>query len=367
MKKVSIVLPVYNGEKYIKEALDGIRAQTYSNWELILVNDCSTDATKKIVDQYAAMDKRITVIHNKTNQKLPRSLNIGFSAADGAYFTWTSDDNIYEKDAIEQMVRCLDEHPQYGMVYCDMCYIDEEGKITGDISMDEKELYVRNCIGACFLYRQKAAKEAGEYDPNMFLVEDYEYWLRLNEHVTIYHLAEKKYYYRKHQGSLTEKRAAEIRNQLYVLRKRKLNFLLERLDREGKIQLFLEMWLVGPEEMWNTKDSFFGEEVPEIIHWLVCIRKHNVDETKKYILIGAGEIGRRTFGRLGKENIAYFADNNPSLKGQTVEGKPVIGVDDLSEIYQDYNVVIAVDISKSITIARQLKEKSIDRFCLLDE
>ena len=131
MKKVSIVLPVYNGEVYLRQAIESVLAQTYENWELIIVDDCSTDGSPAIMDEYAGWDARIKVVHNKENQKLPESLNIGFRQAEGDYFAWTSDDNMYKPDAIETMVSVLDARPQYGLVYCDMDYIDDDGRETG--------------------------------------------------------------------------------------------------------------------------------------------------------------------------------------------------------------------------------------------
>ena len=102
-KLISIILPTYNGEKYIRESIDSILNQTYKNWELIIVNDCSTDQTPTIVDEYATKDSRIKIINNAMNLKLPKSLNIGFKEAKGEYYTWTSDDNIFKPTALEVM------------------------------------------------------------------------------------------------------------------------------------------------------------------------------------------------------------------------------------------------------------------------
>lgn len=88
---VSIVLPVYNGEKYLRESLDSILAQTMEDWELIAVDDCSKDATPQILADYAASDSRIRVMRNAENQRLPRSLNIGFAEARGEFLTWTDE------------------------------------------------------------------------------------------------------------------------------------------------------------------------------------------------------------------------------------------------------------------------------------
>ena len=99
---VSIIMPSYNTGKFIKETINSVLNQTYNNWELIIVDDCSTDDTLSIANKYSSMDKRIHVIHNEVNKKLPASLNIGFRRAEGKYLTWTSDDNMYVSDALKK-------------------------------------------------------------------------------------------------------------------------------------------------------------------------------------------------------------------------------------------------------------------------
>lgn len=83
--KISVILPVYNGEKYVANAIESILNQTYHNIELIIVNDCSADNTLQIIEDYAKKDDRIKIYCNDSNQKLPKSLNIGFSKASGDY------------------------------------------------------------------------------------------------------------------------------------------------------------------------------------------------------------------------------------------------------------------------------------------
>ena len=95
---ITIVLPVYNGSRYLSTALDAILSQTYKNFELIVVDDCSTDTTPKILTDYSFQDSRIRTIRNETNLKLPTSLNVGHQAGRGSFFTWTSDDNIPHSD-----------------------------------------------------------------------------------------------------------------------------------------------------------------------------------------------------------------------------------------------------------------------------
>ena len=106
-KKVSVVLPVYNGAKRVSKAIESVLSQSYTNLELIIVNDCSTDNTMEVLRGYADKDSRIKVYENEVNQKLPRTLNNGFSHVEGDYLTWTSDDNTYKLNAIERRGRIL--------------------------------------------------------------------------------------------------------------------------------------------------------------------------------------------------------------------------------------------------------------------
>lgn len=215
-KKVSIILPVYNGEKYIEEAIDSIIKQTYTNWELVIINDCSTDNTLEIINKYAVMDKRIRVYTNENNLKLPKSLNAGFSHAEGDYFTWTSDDNILKDNAIQTMAEYLDGNPETDMVYANYSLISPEGEVGSRLNlMDPKYLLIGNIVGACFMYRKDIADRVGEYDANLFLAEDYDYWLRIYLAGNMKHISDDLYLYRQHPGSLTETKKKSVNEQTY--------------------------------------------------------------------------------------------------------------------------------------------------------
>ena len=206
-KLVSIILPVYNGQKYLRQSIESIINQTYKNIELIIVNDNSTDSSLFIANEYAKNDSRIKVISNNENLKLPLSLNVGFSQASGEYLSWTSDDNFYSLNAIEKLVAYLDKNKQDVMVCSNFFKLYEE-----DNQIEETKLRVSpqsmingNCVGACFMYRKSAADIIGGYSKDKFLVEDYDYWLRINSLLNIKkaRLSEPLYYYRFHSKSLT--------------------------------------------------------------------------------------------------------------------------------------------------------------------
>ena len=217
---VSVVLPVYNGERDLKKSIESVLNQTYKNLELILVNDGSTDGTLEIMESFAAKDSRIRII-NQENKKLPTALSVGFREAKGEFFTWTSADNIMLPDCLEIMVDDLKRKPDVAMVYGNMRLIDARGHIkrgkfwfekplfSGNVRFpkDAKALntYANNTIGAAFLYRAEAAYLLGDYSKYKTNLEDYDYWMRMNSLLKIHHTDEEKpiYLYRIHDESLT--------------------------------------------------------------------------------------------------------------------------------------------------------------------
>lgn len=213
---ISVVLPSYNGEEFLKQSIESVINQTYSNWELIIVNDCSTDKTLEIASGYAKKDDRIRVIANDVNKKLPASLNIGFRQARGEYFTWTSDDNYFYPQAFEKMVNFLEEKQEYGMVYarCKLLNcLPKQIDVWGEIEATPQNLLDFNVCGACFLYRKAIADEVGNYSEDKFLAEDHDYWLRVRLKTPIANIDEELYSYRLHNKSLT----SEYKNKARML------------------------------------------------------------------------------------------------------------------------------------------------------
>ncbi len=360
---ISIVLPVYNGEDFLQYSIESIINQSFKNWELIIVNDCSIDRTKEIAEKYVNMDERIKLINNKVNMKIPDSLNIGFSNAKGDYLTWTSDDNIYMENALSRMVRELELNPDVSLVYSDMYIINKQGKIEGEQSIDETNVYLMNCVGACFMYRKKHAKIIGDYNPKLFLVEDYDYWIRLNKVGKVKRIPEKLYYYRKHDRSLTVQRTRDVEKRLYNMRIKHLDFLLSKMDELSKEKLFLDMW--NQERCLNKeviKKFFKSGVVPQKFQWIY--NQNEIDTKKEIVLFGAGSIGKRALDFFGKERIIFFSDNNEKLIGSKVDGIEVISFKKLIIIKNKVQVVVSVDGRKEMLIARQLVENGVSNYVL---
>lgn len=220
----------------MRESIDSVLAQTYTDWELLIIDDGSTDHTAEIAAEYTRKDSRIHYYKNPQNMRLPRTLNRGFSLANGAYLTWTSDDNYYYPTALERMVRALEaEKKDFVCASCDV--IDGDGEIVECIMVNDrakKRIVGSNPVGACFLYTRKVYEIIGDYDPNMTLVEDFDYWQRICAKFPLACISDKLYAYRWHDGALTSTMKKDTFNQTLekMLLKNRPSF--GRLDAEQK-------------------------------------------------------------------------------------------------------------------------------------
>ncbi len=212
---VSIVLPTYNRAHLLPYAIRSVLNQSHTNLELIVVDDHSSDTTPDVVAEFD--DPRIRYFRNDPNLRLPRSLNRGFSQASGDYLTWTSDDNLFLPTAIARMVEML-THRACDFVYADyyqFSNLTEDGRPTETELRrlpDKLQLGKGNHIGACFLYTRAVYDTIGEYDPELFLVEDYDYWMRAAKQFSFCHLAEPLYYFRRDENTLFWSRFGEVKS-----------------------------------------------------------------------------------------------------------------------------------------------------------
>lgn len=221
---VSVVLPVYQQADMVAQAIDSVLAQTYPSFELVVVDDGSSDGLHEAVRPYLA-DPRVRVVR-QPNQGLPKALSTGFEFATGEFFTWTSADNRMHPDQLTRLVTFLQNQPEVAMVYADYELIDEQGQpleggefrvmdrtdksnlsvVRVNRSTHDLNRYEDNFIGACFLYRGQVGRLLGDYNPELGL-EDYDYWMRINRLFRIEHLGtdEVLYQYRVHDNTLSAK------------------------------------------------------------------------------------------------------------------------------------------------------------------
>ena len=193
---VSIVIPVYNGSNYVREAIDSALSQTYKNIEIIVVNDGSTDDTDEICKSYGNKIRYF----KKENGGVSTALNKGIEEMKGEYFSWLSHDDVYYPEKIERQIEILSELADYEdiILYCDFEMIDEKGetivKVRNDHDMLMKKpeyALLRACVnGITLLIPKKAFEEYGYFDENLRCVQDYVMWREMMKTYKFLHIGE---------------------------------------------------------------------------------------------------------------------------------------------------------------------------------
>lgn len=126
--RVSLCMPVYNGEKYVRNALDSILAQTFTDFELIVTDNASTDRTGEIVSQYAEKDGRIRYFRNEKNLGAAKNFNLGYELARGVYLKWCAHDDIISENFLEVLVKTLDENEDASLAFGQVVFIGSNGE-----------------------------------------------------------------------------------------------------------------------------------------------------------------------------------------------------------------------------------------------
>ena len=185
MPKARVIMSVYNGEKYLPEAIESILDQTLDDFEFIIVNDGSTDGSSGILDSYSKQDTRIRIIRNDLNIGLTRSLNRALESAKGPYVARMDADDISSSGRLEKQVSFLEKHPDLGLAGCYAVVIDGSGATVKNVVMPEKVnelIRKRNYyLHGSIMVRTDIIRELGGYDEEMRYAQDYELWLRLSK------------------------------------------------------------------------------------------------------------------------------------------------------------------------------------------
>ncbi len=184
MPLVSVVVPAYNVSKTIRDTIDSILKQTFSDFELIIINDGSTDNTLQVIE--GVRDPRVQV-YSYENGGLPEARNRGIKRATGEFITFMDADDLWTPDKLESQVAALQKNPAAGLAYSWTCFMDSEGKsFSQDLpSYLEGNVYPQLLIGnfitsgSNVMLRASTVKSVGGFDPSLKSIEDWDYWLRV--------------------------------------------------------------------------------------------------------------------------------------------------------------------------------------------
>jgi glycosyltransferase involved in cell wall biosynthesis len=213
--RVSVVMSVFNGERYLHAAIESILGQTFRDFEFIIVDDASTDRTPEILAGFARQDQRVVLLRQSVNGGYTRGLNLALAIARAPYIARQDADDISLPDRLARQVAYLEAHPAVGVVGSLVELIDRDGRplhrsfFPRALSNSEiqAQLWVSNCIcHGSVLIRRRWLDQVGTYDVSLEPAEDYDLWLRLGEVCELVNLGTPLYQYRYHDESVSEKR-----------------------------------------------------------------------------------------------------------------------------------------------------------------
>jgi len=212
---VSVYITNYNYERFIRESIESVLAQSLQDFELIIIDDGSTDASRDIIEEYRERPE-VTIIYQQ-NKGLNITNNVAMRVAKGKYLMRLDADDYLVPEALEKMVAPLEADPELGLVFPDYYYVDAEGHITGEERRHnfEKEvsLYDQPAHGACTIIRLSFLKKIGGYNESFTCQDGYDLWLKFIIHYSVKNVNEPLFYYRRHGSNLTtnEERILETR------------------------------------------------------------------------------------------------------------------------------------------------------------
>ncbi len=244
--KISVIMPVYNSEKYLNEAIESILRQSYTDFEFLIIDDCSTDNSPSIIQSYR--DPRIRYIHNDGNQGVAYSLNRGLALAQGEYIARMDADDISLPEKFKHQVSFLDQHPAVGVLGTAVCLMDASGKKRDKLSFPTEHisLYWRLCffenpiIHPTVMMRKDVVDRAGGYLVEMTNSEDYDLWCRLSGFTHLANLPDVHLHLRKHSENVsskkwTDQKQKSIQNsQRLLLKHLKEDISFQQLERAAQ-------------------------------------------------------------------------------------------------------------------------------------
>ena len=239
--KVSVLMPAYNAEKYIAEAIESILNQTYKDFEFIIVDDCSTDDTAKIIKKYAKKDKRIKYFKNDENSGVTVSLNNGLKHCSGEFIARMDADDISLKDRFHEQLRFLKD---FDVIGTNIVFVNEDGKQIGKRNYDEdvsKVITIESPLAhPTVMFKKSLVKERG-YLEDLIAGQDYDLWLYLYSKGAKFKVIQKPLLkYRLHKETIKSKKTKQTIRDTLKTKKRARKEYGVRFDCKARRRICIE-------------------------------------------------------------------------------------------------------------------------------
>jgi len=321
--QISVIMLAYESGKYIRASIESILAQTFKDFELLIIYDDSKDDTIKIIEEFVKKDERVKCIKNENRKGIVGAANTGLKYAKGKYIARLDSDDLSLPDRLEKQITFMEENPQYGLLGGGYRQIDSEGKILSNSwipsAVPEKIksilLFENYFAQSTIFIRRTVLDITGFYDENILSMEDYNLWVRCSFVTKVWNLPDILVYYRVHSDSDTI-RKSDIRQTVlsaaykYQFDKISLSFTAEELFLHYSIynnNFIPAKEFIQKEKLWLIKlydfngkngkyDEFFFNEVLSEKWFEICYHSSVLGlwaffEYNKFLL---SKIGKKT-------------------------------------------------------------------------
>lgn len=264
-RPITVIFPVYNAAEYLKEAVDSILNQTYQDFELLAINDGSTDNSVEVFEGYD--DERIRLVHNEQNMGLIATLNKGLDLCESPYIVRADADDICMPTRLEKQFNFMEAHPEVGLSGTWYVGFTEKGEtplrsgyLTSDDDIRIKHLHQLHVSHGTSIIRKKVLDEHNlRFDPDYQHAEDYDLFVRISQHCKMGNIPEILYKVRYHEASVSAKFSEIQTNNSNRIMKRQFGIMGIDLD-DAQVALYKEMaygnFDASLDKMEQTRDLF---------------------------------------------------------------------------------------------------------------
>lgn len=253
---VSVLMPAYNAERYLADSIESILNQTFKNFELIVIDDCSRDNTKEILQKYSKKDKRINAVYNEKNLDIAENRNKALKLAKGRYIAWQDADDISLPNRLMHQKEYLDKNPRVGIVGGYLDFFSDTSEYVSTRKYCEKDSEIRKKIfryapvaQPAAMIRMECFKKVGKFNKNVPVAEDLDMNFRIGEYYEFANLQESVIRYRVNYNSSTFKRLREMESHTISIRKKYFENQKYRATLADKIYNYLQwvsIFLIPP-------------------------------------------------------------------------------------------------------------------------
>lgn len=255
--KVSVIIPAYNAGRHIESAIDSVLNQTYRSFEVVVVDDGSTDETAEKLRKYGSRIRHLTQSHHGQ----ARAVNLAIRAARGQYLAYHDADDLMAATRLEEQVRYLDEHIDVDVVYSDMFYTTSK---SGTVVIKSQPLDLFHLLQRCYIsritvmHRQDCVSKVGMFNESLTGSDDWDMWVRMSERCKMAYIDQPLAEYRIHGSNTSFKRGKRLNHYRWT----RMVILQNAYHRRGK-PVWLLVMCANAEIQWILgKTPFVGENMP---------------------------------------------------------------------------------------------------------